>query len=141
MRYDKNCPPVRSKPLVLTRAPLIRAGEASKIYNGDVMETIPTPKPTKILPTIMTHGFRTRAMTNDPVMNKISANNIDFFLPNLSFIHPPKAPPMIAPATAMLTMVTLREEIQSACEYRPFEKCDYIVRTSNETCCKFSRNR
>ncbi|XP_059624620.1 mediator of RNA polymerase II transcription subunit 11 isoform X2 [Cornus florida] len=32
--------------------------------------------------------------------------------------------------------VTLREEIKSACEYRPFEKCDYISRISNEICCK-----
>ncbi|KAF9598739.1 hypothetical protein IFM89_031407 [Coptis chinensis] len=32
--------------------------------------------------------------------------------------------------------VTLREEIKSACEYRPFEKCDYGSRISNEICCK-----
>ncbi|GKA82447.1 mediator of RNA polymerase II transcription subunit 11, partial [Tanacetum coccineum] len=32
--------------------------------------------------------------------------------------------------------VTLREEIKSACEYRPFEKCDYIARISNEICRK-----
>ncbi|XP_073278747.1 mediator of RNA polymerase II transcription subunit 11 [Primulina huaijiensis] len=32
--------------------------------------------------------------------------------------------------------VTLREEIKSACEYRPFEKCDYVPRISNEVCCK-----
>lgn len=32
--------------------------------------------------------------------------------------------------------VTLRDEIKSACEYRPFEKCDYSSRISNEICCK-----
>ncbi|RAL46460.1 hypothetical protein DM860_004739 [Cuscuta australis] len=32
--------------------------------------------------------------------------------------------------------VTLREEIKSACEYRPFEKCDYVPRIANEICCK-----
>lgn len=32
--------------------------------------------------------------------------------------------------------MTLREEIKSACEYRPFEKCDYIARISNEICCE-----
>ncbi|MCL7035681.1 hypothetical protein MKW94_026210 [Papaver nudicaule] len=32
--------------------------------------------------------------------------------------------------------VTLREEIKSACEYRPFEKCDYSSRITNEICCK-----
>ncbi|KAK4439405.1 Mediator of RNA polymerase II transcription subunit [Sesamum alatum] len=32
--------------------------------------------------------------------------------------------------------MTLREEIKSACEYRPFEKCDYVPRISNEICCK-----
>ncbi|CAA3007151.1 mediator of RNA polymerase II transcription subunit 11-like isoform X1 [Olea europaea subsp. europaea] len=30
----------------------------------------------------------------------------------------------------------LREEIKSACEYRPFEKCDYVPRISNEICYK-----
>lgn len=30
--------------------------------------------------------------------------------------------------------VTLREEIKSACEYRPFEKCDYTARIANEIC-------
>ncbi|CAK9323724.1 unnamed protein product [Citrullus colocynthis] len=32
--------------------------------------------------------------------------------------------------------VTLRDEIKSACEYRPFEKCDYSSRITNELCCK-----
>lgn len=31
---------------------------------------------------------------------------------------------------------TLREEIKSACEYHPFEKCDYSARIANEICCK-----
>ncbi|KAK8914368.1 Mediator of RNA polymerase II transcription subunit 11 [Platanthera zijinensis] len=31
---------------------------------------------------------------------------------------------------------TLREEIKSACDYRPFEKCDYGARISNEICCQ-----
>lgn len=31
---------------------------------------------------------------------------------------------------------TLREEIKSACEYRPFEKCDYSARIANEISCK-----
>ncbi|KAG9448474.1 hypothetical protein H6P81_008439 [Aristolochia fimbriata] len=30
--------------------------------------------------------------------------------------------------------MTLREEIKSACEYRPFERCDYSSRVSNEIC-------
>lgn len=32
--------------------------------------------------------------------------------------------------------VTLRDEIKSACEYRPFEKCDYSSRIANEICLK-----
>ncbi|GMN37166.1 hypothetical protein TIFTF001_006593 [Ficus carica] len=32
--------------------------------------------------------------------------------------------------------MSLREEIKSACDYRPFEKCDYSSRTANEICCK-----
>ncbi|XP_050214374.1 mediator of RNA polymerase II transcription subunit 11 [Mercurialis annua] len=31
---------------------------------------------------------------------------------------------------------TLRNEIKSACEYRPFEKSDYTSRICNEMCCK-----
>ncbi|KAL6520511.1 Mediator of RNA polymerase II transcription subunit 11 [Orobanche hederae] len=34
------------------------------------------------------------------------------------------------------TQMTLRDEIKSACEYRPFEKCDYVPRISNEICCE-----
>ncbi|KFK37609.1 hypothetical protein AALP_AA3G005400 [Arabis alpina] len=30
--------------------------------------------------------------------------------------------------------LTLREEIKSTCEYRPFEKCDYNARIANEIC-------
>ncbi|XP_047079239.1 mediator of RNA polymerase II transcription subunit 11-like [Lolium rigidum] len=30
----------------------------------------------------------------------------------------------------------LCEEIKTACEYRPFEKCDYSARIANEICCK-----
>ncbi|XWS18142.1 hypothetical protein CRYUN_Cryun32bG0016700 [Craigia yunnanensis] len=32
--------------------------------------------------------------------------------------------------------VTLKDEIKSACKYRPFEKCDYSSRILNEICCK-----
>ncbi|KAJ7967763.1 Mediator of RNA polymerase II transcription subunit 11 [Quillaja saponaria] len=32
--------------------------------------------------------------------------------------------------------VALRDEIKSACDYRPFEKCDYSSRIANEICCK-----
>ncbi|KAK7380290.1 hypothetical protein VNO78_32798 [Psophocarpus tetragonolobus] len=32
--------------------------------------------------------------------------------------------------------VALRDEIKSACEYRPFEKCDYGARIANEICYK-----
>lgn len=32
--------------------------------------------------------------------------------------------------------VNLRDEIKSACEYRPFEKCDYSSRIANEICLK-----
>ncbi|XP_054792303.1 mediator of RNA polymerase II transcription subunit 11-like isoform X3 [Prosopis cineraria] len=32
--------------------------------------------------------------------------------------------------------VALRDEIRSACEYRPFEKCDYGSRIASEICFK-----
>lgn len=95
-----------SKPFVLTSAPLILAGEASEMYKGAVMEAIPTPNPTRSLPIIITHGVGARAITIAPMQKTTSADMIDFFLPNLSFIHPPIAAPNIAPATAMLTMVS-----------------------------------
>ncbi|GFP96051.1 mediator of RNA polymerase ii transcription subunit 11 [Phtheirospermum japonicum] len=31
---------------------------------------------------------------------------------------------------------TLHDETRSACEYRPFEKCDYVPGISNKICCK-----
>ncbi|TVT99268.1 hypothetical protein EJB05_55376, partial [Eragrostis curvula] len=37
---------------------------------------------------------------------------------------------MLAPNSE--TQTTLREEIKSAYEYRPFDKCDYSARISNE---------
>ena len=91
-----------------TRAPLMLAGEASEMYRGAVMDAMPTPKPTKILPIMMTQGAGAAAIITAPVKNKTSATKIDFFRPNLSFIHPPNAAPKIAPATAMLTMVSCK---------------------------------
>lgn len=45
--------------------------------------------------------------------------NLDYF----SFVHQD-------------IQVALRDEIKSACDYRPFEKCDYSSRIANEICCK-----
>lgn len=70
------------------------------------MDAIPTPNPTKILPTMITEGVGARAITSAPAKKRASATKIDFFLPNLSLIHPPTAAPKMAPATAMLTMVS-----------------------------------
>ena len=72
------------------------------------MDAIPIPKPTKILPTMRSHGDGARAITIEPIKNKTSDNKIDFFRPNLSFIHPPNAAPTMAPATAILTMVSCK---------------------------------
>ncbi|WVZ86363.1 hypothetical protein U9M48_033159, partial [Paspalum notatum var. saurae] len=104
--YAKNCPPVMRRPFVLTRAPLIRAGDASEMYRGAVMEAIPTPRPTKTLPTMITAGVGEKAMIMAPPKNRASAIMMEGFLPNLSFIQPPNAAPTIAPATAMLTIVS-----------------------------------
>jgi len=106
MRYAKNWPPVMRSPLVLTRAPLILAGEASEMYRGAVMEAIPTPRPTNTLPTIIILGVGEKAMITAPAKNKASAIMMEGLLPNLSFIQPPNAAPTIAPATAILTIVS-----------------------------------
>ena len=94
------------KPLILTRAPLILAGEASEMYRGAVTDAIPIPNPTKTLPRMMTDGTGAAAITKAPIKNITSATKIDLFLPTLSFIHPPNAAPIIDPATAILTMVS-----------------------------------
>lgn len=100
-RYDKNCPPVIRNPLVLTKAPLTLAGEASEMYNGEVIDAIPTPKPT--MPKIRRDGFGAPAIKIAPMKKRQSAIRIALLLPNLSFNQPPIAAPMIAPATAMLS--------------------------------------
>lgn len=69
------------------------------------MEAMPTPKPTKILPIIITQGAGASAMVIAPIKKKKSAIIIDILLPTRSFSHPPIAAPAIAPATAMLTIV------------------------------------
>lgn len=58
---------------MLTNAPLILAGEASEMYNGDVNDTIPTPIPMKILPSMRTPGFGAAAIKIAPRKNKKSA--------------------------------------------------------------------
>lgn len=70
------------------------------------MEAIPTPKPTMILPMMITQGTGATPITIEPTKNTTSAISIDFLRPRASFIHPPIAAPMIAPATAILTMVS-----------------------------------
>lgn len=75
------------------------------------MDAIPTPNPTKILPTMITEGVGARAITSAPAKKRASATKIDFFLPNLSLIHPPTAAPKMAPATAMLTMVSFNKQV------------------------------
>lgn len=70
------------------------------------MDAIPTPNPTNILPRIIIQGAGAAAMITAPMKNSTSATKIDSFLPNLSFAHPPNAAPIMAPATAILTMVS-----------------------------------
>lgn len=93
-------------PFVLTRAPRIFAGEASDMYKGEVMEAIPTPSPTKTRPTMRRAGPGAAAMTTAPMKKRKSAMRIALRLPYRSFIHPPIAAPIMAPAIAMLTIVS-----------------------------------
>ena len=104
IQYDKNWPKVIRKPFILIKAPLIRAGEASDIYNGAVIDAIPTPNPTKTRPTTITAGTGAAAITIEPKKNSKSAVKIVFFRPMLSFIHAPIAAPKIAAPTAILTI-------------------------------------
>jgi hypothetical protein len=107
---------------MLIKAPLIRVGEVSDIYNGDVMDVIPTPNPTNTRPSTSTNGTGAAAITPEPKKNTTSAVKIDFFRPKLSFIHAPMAAPTIAPATDVLTInscnqVCLLTELKSSRMY------------------------
>lgn len=70
------------------------------------MEAIPTPNPTKMRPMMMTPGAGAKAMIMAPIKKRRSATKMDILRPNLSLIQPPAAAPKMAPATAMLTMVS-----------------------------------
>jgi hypothetical protein len=76
------------------------------MYKGEAIEAIPTPRPTNTLPTMRIAGLIAAAITTDPMKKSVSARIIAFFLPNLSLIHPPTDAPMIAPASAVLTMAS-----------------------------------
>lgn len=49
-------------PLVLTRAPLTFAGDASEMYKGALMDAILTPRPTKTLPIVRRAGLGAEAL-------------------------------------------------------------------------------
>lgn len=70
------------------------------------MEAIPTPRPTNARPTIRKEGFGAAAMRMAPRKNRESATRMAVRRPYLSFNQPPIAAPMMAPATAMLTMLS-----------------------------------
>jgi hypothetical protein len=72
------------------------------------MDAIPTPKPTRNLPTIIIHGCGATAMTIAPTKNKKSATKMVFLLPKLSLQNPPIAAPKIAPKTQVLTINSCR---------------------------------
>ena len=93
-------------PLRLTKAPLTLVGEASEMHNGEAIEAIPTPRPTKTRPRIRIDGLIAEAIIAEPIKKSVSAIKIAFFLPNRSLIHPPTAAPMIAPARAILTIAS-----------------------------------
>ncbi|KAG7012541.1 hypothetical protein SDJN02_25293, partial [Cucurbita argyrosperma subsp. argyrosperma] len=89
-------------------------GEASEMYKGEVMEAIPTPRPTKTRPTMRREGPGEAAMITAPMKKRKSAMRIAVRLPYRSFIHPPIAAPIMAPAIAMLTMVSCVMSIPSS---------------------------
>ena len=76
------------------------------------MDAIPTPRPTKTRPTMRTVGLGAADMMMAPAKKSKSATNMDNFRPKRSFAHPPIAAPMIAPATAMLTMISCMPAIE-----------------------------
>ena len=76
------------------------------MYKGAVIDAIPTPSPTKTRPTMRRGGPLAAAMITAPTKNKKSARRSAGFLPQRSVNHPPKAAPTIAPASAVLTIVS-----------------------------------
>uniref|UniRef100_A0A0A9BT64 INT2 n=1 Tax=Arundo donax TaxID=35708 RepID=A0A0A9BT64_ARUDO len=67
---------------------------------------MPTPRPTKTRPTTSCAGPIADAITAAPAKKRKSATRIDVRRPNRSVVQPPIAAPMIAPATAMLTIIS-----------------------------------
>ena len=76
------------------------------MYSGAAIDAIPTPSPTKTLPTMRIAGFTAEAMITEPIKKRVSARRIATFRPKRSLIQPPTAAPMIAPASAVLTMAS-----------------------------------
>ncbi|GFZ14430.1 inositol transporter 2 [Actinidia rufa] len=74
------------------------------MYSSTVIDAIPTPSPTKTHPTMRTAGLGAAVMITAPTKKRKSTIRIAVLLLYRSFSHPPMAAPMIAPATAMMTM-------------------------------------
>lgn len=68
---------------------------------------MPTPSPTSTLPNIRTIIVGAQAITIAPIVNKTSANIINFLRPHLSEAVPENKDPTAAPSKARLTISDL----------------------------------
>ena len=90
-----------------TKMPLIDVGAISARYTGTTIAAVPTPSPTTNLPQTSMNIDGVNAMIRLPTVNKMSANRIVGFLPNLSEIGPPNNDPIAAPNKVRDTMSSL----------------------------------
>ncbi|KAL3851501.1 hypothetical protein ACJIZ3_013383 [Penstemon smallii] len=87
-------------------------GREFLLIRQSIGDHMPTPRPTNTRrPSIRTDAFGAAAMRIAPTKKRKSASRIAVRLPHLSLNHPPIAAPMIAPATAMLTMLSCLNQI------------------------------
>lgn len=89
--------------LIATSLPLNSRGAISERYRGTTYAAIPTPIPTRTLPTMSQGIVGAQAMTIAPRVNMKSAKMITFLRPIMSDTVPEKSDPMAAPIRARET--------------------------------------
>lgn len=106
-KLDISWPTVIATTKQATTVPLTEIGATSERYTGTIIDAIPTPRPTIILPAIKIGIVSAVAITIDPVMNRKSLIIIMGFLPIASDVGPAIKDPKNAPSSAKETTSSL----------------------------------
>jgi hypothetical protein len=103
MMLERNCANVNIKTLTATTVPLNCLGVTSAKYMGTIIDAMPTPRPTTILPAIRIGIVGETHIITDPAVKSTSATMITDFLPILSARGPAIKLPKKAPSYARET--------------------------------------